>query len=77
MIFKPERFPYCDINRFPDLNDVLPHLPMRLKCQGESLSVTGMLDTGSTVSVLPYNIGIQLGAVWGEQKYSVKLAGNL
>ncbi len=30
MILKPERFPYCDANRFPDLNDVLPHLPVRL-----------------------------------------------
>ncbi len=47
---KPERFPYCDANRFPDLNDVLPHLPMRLTSESdESLSVMGMLDTGSAV----------------------------
>ena len=77
MTLKPERFPYCDINRDPDLNDVLPHLPMKLTCQREPLSVVGMLDTGSAVSVLPYDIGLRLGAVWGEQKYSVKLAGNL
>ncbi len=64
MILKPERFPYCDANRFPDLNDVLPHLPVRLTGQGESLSVMGMLDTGSAVSVLSYDIGLQIGAVW-------------
>ncbi len=74
---KVERCPYCDKNRFPDLNDVLPYLPLRLICQGEPLSVLELLDTGSAVSVLPYNMGIQLGDVWGEQKYSVKLVGNL
>ncbi|WP_443689857.1 hypothetical protein [Nostoc mirabile] len=36
-----------------------------------------MLDTGASVSVLPYSIGVQLGAIWEEQTISVMLAGNL
>ena len=36
-----------------------------------------MLDTGASVNVLPYSVGVQLGAVWEEQTTSVILAGNL
>ena len=37
----------------------------------------GLLDTGASVNVLPYNVGVQLGAIWEEQRFSVTLAGNL
>jgi hypothetical protein len=36
-----------------------------------------LLDTGASVNVLPYEIGIQLGAVWEAQTVSVQLSGNL
>ena len=26
---------------------------------------------------MPYNVGVQLGAIWEEQRFSVTLAGNL
>ena len=39
--------------------------------------VCALLDTGASVNVLPYSIGVQLGAVWEEQTTSVILAGNL
>ncbi|BAY48046.1 hypothetical protein SAMD00079811_56650 [Scytonema sp. HK-05] len=37
----------------------------------------GLLDTGASVNVLPYDIGLQLGAVWEQQTVSLRLAGNL
>jgi hypothetical protein len=37
----------------------------------------GLLDTGPSVNVLPYSVGVQLGAIWEEQRFSVTLAGNL
>ena len=36
-----------------------------------------LLDTGATVNVLPYEIGLQLGAVWEEQIVPIQLSGNL
>ena len=36
-----------------------------------------MLDTGSTVNVLPYEIGLTLRAVWERQRLSFSLGGNL
>jgi hypothetical protein len=39
--------------------------------------VAGLLDSGSAVNVLPYPIGIQLGAIWEEQTTSIPLVGSL
>jgi len=37
----------------------------------------GLQDRGASVNVLPYNVGVQLGASWEKQRFSVTLAGNL
>lgn len=57
--------------------DALPQLPLSLTYRGLSVEVSGLLDTGASVNVLPYSIGIQLGANWEQQTTSVLLAGNL
>jgi hypothetical protein len=57
--------------------DALPQLPLALTYRDSSIEVSALLDTGASVNVLPYSIGVQLGAVWEEQTTSVVLAGNL
>ena len=57
--------------------DALPQLHLALTYRGKSVEVSALLDTGASVNVLPYSVGIQLGAVWQEQTTSVTLAGNL
>ncbi len=42
-----------------------------------AIEVIALLDTGASVNVLPYSVGVQLGAVWDEQTTFVTLAGNL
>jgi hypothetical protein len=37
----------------------------------------GLLDTAATVNVLPYDTGLQLGAIWDQQTVPVRLTGNL
>jgi hypothetical protein len=71
------RFPFTEVN--PDLGalSTSPYLPLTLTYQNRSLSVLGLLDTGSSVNVLPYEIGLRLGAVWERQILSVPLGGNL
>ena len=56
---------------------LMPHLPLTLHFGGRSVAVTGLLDTGSAVNVLPYPIGLALGAVWEEQTLRVPLVGSL
>ena len=36
-----------------------------------------MLDTGATVNVLPYLLGIELGCIWERQTTTLNLTGNL
>ena len=55
----------------------VPYLPLTLTYQNRSVEVMGLLDTGASVNVLPYNVGVQLRAIWEEQRFSVTLAGNL
>lgn len=37
----------------------------------------GLVDSGATISVLPYEVGLQLGGRWDERKANLQLAGNL
>lgn len=54
-----------------------PYLPITLLFQSQSIDTAGLLDTGAAVNVLPYRIGIELGAVWQQQTTSLQLTGNL
>lgn len=74
MIDKSERFRFSETDR---RIGSLPYLPFVLAHRERSLSVSGLLDTGSTVNVLPYETGIQLGVIWEQQPTRVKLTGNL
>lgn len=38
---------------------------------------TGLVDSGATVNVLLYEIGLQLGGVWDDGRAVIQLAGNL
>lgn len=63
-------FPFSD-------DEELPRIPITLSYAGLSISAHALLDTGSTVNLLPYDIGLQLGVVWEEQTIRLPLAGNL
>lgn len=68
-----QRFPYSTSRE----KMALPELSLELMYQNRSASVSGLLDTGSTVNVLPYAVGLTLGAVWNDQGRQVRLTGNL
>lgn len=56
---------------------ILPYLPLTLTLGDRSTEVTALLDTGASVNVLPYELGLQLGAAWENQTVSIPLSGNL
>lgn len=60
----------------PD-DEALPTIPIALSYSDFTVSANALLDTGSTVNLLPYDIGLQLGAIWEEQTIRLPLAGNL
>lgn len=72
-----QRFPFVESRDvFGDI-DAVPILPLTLSYKNSVVNVSGLLDTGASINVLPYSVGIQLGAAWEELTTSVQLAGNL
>ena len=69
------RFPYVSADNLP--TSLMPRLPLTLILGDQSVEVIGLLDTGAAVSVLPYPVGLALGAVWEEQTKVVPLVGSL
>ncbi|MEA5550624.1 retroviral-like aspartic protease [Anabaena cylindrica UHCC 0172] len=74
---KTQRFSFIEGYDTFGVPDALPKLPLTLTYRNSSVDISGLLDTGASVNVLPYSVGIQLGAIWEEQTTSVILAGNL
>ena len=77
MPVEAKRFSFTEIDKSLGAGSTLPYLPLTLSHQEISLSVSGLLHTGATVNVLPYDIGRQLGAVRDQQTPPVHLTGNL
>jgi hypothetical protein len=72
-----QSFPFVEARDVFGNIDVVPQLTLRLYYRNSTVEVSGLLDTGASVNVLPYSVGIQLGGVWEELTTSVQLAGNL
>ena len=72
-----KRFPFIERTNNLGCSSTLPYLPIRLTYKNCSVEAMALLDTGASVNVLPYEIGLQLGATWKEQTVPVQLSGNL
>ena len=71
------RFPYTAA-RTRDGEAVLrAQIPLTLIYHGRSVEVVGLLDSGADVNVLPYPLGLALGADWATAAPGVRLSGNL
>ena len=55
----------------------LPRIPLTLSRDGYNLTAIGLVDSGATVNVLPFELGLRLGASWQDAKATLPLAGNL
>src|SRR5919202_2991647 len=72
-----KRFPLIERTNSLGLSSTLPYLPITLTYSNRSVEAMALLDTGASVNVLPYELGLQLGAVWEEQTVPIQLTGNL
>ena len=71
------RFPYLSFAPDGSPSDQLPWLPIQLIANGRSLEVHGLVDSGATVNVLPFDVGIKLGLEWSPTANPLRLTGNL
>ncbi len=58
-----KRFPFIQRTNSLGLSSTLPYLPITLTYTSRSVEAMALLDTGASVNVLPYDLGLQLGAV--------------
>ncbi len=72
-----QRFSYVEIDPSLGAASALPYASLTLQFDGNVANVSALVDSGAALSVLPYDIGVQLGAVWEQQTIPVQLAGNL
>ena len=56
------RIKYSTTDPSQDEFDALPRLPLTLHYNERQLDVIGLVDSGATINVLPYDVGRQLGA---------------
>jgi len=63
----PERFPYIRRAVAPGDAGLSPYLPIDLLLGPRRISESALVDSGAAVNVLPFDVGLRLGAVWDEQ----------
>jgi hypothetical protein len=76
-VLNGQRFAFTERTDSFGRSVIMPYLPLMLTSGDHSVEVMALLDTGASVNVLPYQIGVQLGAVWENQTLSIPLSGNL
>jgi len=71
-----QQFPFVAREAELSAASLAPMLPLTLVAT-RSVAVSGLLDTGAAVNVLPYTSGVELGFDWSRQTTAVQLSGNL
>ena len=71
------QFSYVSVRNARGEVALRPLLPLRLQYGDQIRDVAGLLDTGADVNVLPFRLGLELGAIWESQQTAVRLSGNL
>jgi hypothetical protein len=75
---QPPRFPFVQTGTGQGTSSLAPLLPISLVSSHATVHAMGLLDTGATVSVMPHDLGLQLGLDWNlQQRYPLQLTGNL
>lgn len=73
------RFAYSQMPAYPGLEPGLPVIPLLLTHSTlsgvvQSGVVQAIIDSGASVNVLPYDVGVQLGLIWEAQRFPLPVA---
>jgi hypothetical protein len=71
------RFPFISPATRTGEGSLMPLVPIKLRINDREINAHGLLDTGATVNVLPFSMGLSLGANWDAQTIPLQLGGNL
>ncbi|RLC13546.1 MAG: hypothetical protein DRI57_16000 [Deltaproteobacteria bacterium] len=71
------KYHYTPSPAFPHLRGGMPLTEIALYHGGHEITVTALVDSGAAMSVLPYDVGLELRLVWEDQKVPVDVGGVL
>jgi hypothetical protein len=71
------RLPFIETDPSMGALSAFAYLPITLMRGNLTQNLVGLLDTGASVNVLPYEVGLDLGLIWETQRFSIPLGGNL
>ena len=71
---KTEQFAYTPVRSFPG---GMPFVNLQLGHKGYRISVAGLVDSGSALNILPFDVGLELGLDWEKQEFSLEVGGSL
>lgn len=60
----PQRFRYFEADPLLGSVSALPYAPITLQLGDRRVQVSALIDSGATLNVLPFDVGVQLGAAW-------------
>lgn len=52
-------------------------IDIKLSSGSNGLIVSSLVDSGASLNILPFDVGIELGLVWEQQKFPIDLGGVL
>ena len=65
-------FPYLQVSNI----SWLPIVPLKLESAEQSVTVEALIDSGASVNVLPYRMGLGLGLTWDDHVSGPSVTGN-
>ena len=71
-----QQFPFVPRDQSVGQASLVPMLPLTL-VGNQSVAISGLVDSGAAVNVLPFSLGAQLGFDWDRQTRALELSGNL
>jgi hypothetical protein len=73
----PAQFPFISRGTGGPVPDLAPIVPIRLSRGGVNLDVAGIVDSGASVSVLPYSVGARFGIDWDSLSVPCIIGGSV
>ena len=74
---KATTFPYSTFTNAQGMSFSRPILPVVFKNGRGKVEADALLDTGADINILPFHIGIELGADWNKHRPLTTVSGNL
>ncbi len=69
------KFDYTHVPALPDWASGRPLVDIQLYHAEHEIIVPVLVDSGADISIMPYEIGLELGFIWNEQTYPIDLGG--